>query len=92
MEHFLFQEILWRGEKKLKLLSLQNYIIQENLPTVFAKSKYKQNLRTADIILQISIHFVFNVSLGFICGVKNTNNASPSLPESQQNEVFTLKD
>jgi hypothetical protein len=37
-------------KKKLKILSLQNYVIQENLPTVFANCKYKQNLRTADII------------------------------------------
>jgi hypothetical protein len=50
MEHFLFQEILWRGGKKLKLLSLQNYIIQENLTIVFVNSKYKQNLRTVDRI------------------------------------------
>ena len=90
MEHFLFQEIL--REKKLKVPSMQNYITQENLTTVFVNSKYKQNLRTAHIIQRISILLVLNVSLGFIHTFKNTNNASPSLPESQHNNLFILKD
>jgi hypothetical protein len=80
------------GGKKLEVPSLQNYIIQENLTTLFANSKYKQNIRIADIIQQTSILLVLNVSIGFICRFKNTNNASPSLPESQQNKFFTLKD
>jgi len=71
---------------------MQNYITQENLTTVFGNSKCKQNLRTADIIQQRSILLVLNVSLEFIHRFKNTNNASPSLPESQHNKVFILKD
>jgi len=90
MEHFLFQKIL--GEKKLKVPSMQNYITQEKPATVLANSKYIQNFRTADIIQQISILLVLNVSQGFIHRFKNTNNASPSLPESQHKKVFILKD
>jgi hypothetical protein len=81
-----------RGKKKLNVPSLQNYIIQENLTTVFANSKYQHNIRIADIIQHISILLMLNVSLGFIYRFKNTNNAFPSLPESQQDKVFTLKD
>jgi hypothetical protein len=63
MKHFLFQEILG---KKFKVPSLQNYIIHKNLATVFANSKYQQKIRIAEIIQQISILLVLNVSLGFI--------------------------
>jgi len=67
----------------MKVLSLQNYISQENLTTVFVNSKHQQNIRTADIIQQISILLVLNASLGFIYRFKNINNASPSLHQSQ---------
>jgi hypothetical protein len=72
------------GKKKLKVPSLQHYIIHENLTTVFANSKYEQNISIADIIQQTSTLIVLNVSLAFIQRVKNTNNASPSLPESHR--------
>jgi hypothetical protein len=45
-----------------------------------ANSKYEQNMRTGDIIEEISTVLVLNVLPGFMCRDMNTDNASLNLP------------